>query len=198
MAQIVQISKKATIIEGSQSEIDEIRKKLHDLGFNFENYQYIELKVDEKPTSNISFLNNQQNPTPAPQPKPASVSKPSSEPKPAPQPKPASEPKPAPEPKPAENKPAPQSGFSYEVTPIEGGYQIFIPQSKMDQVLKNFPIVRNRQKNKISKPNPDNPDGNYFFTLKQPYVEFKIYPPEDNVDQHHVIEVALNLLSLNK
>ena len=142
MAQIVQVGKKSTIIEGSEAELNEIRQKLHELGFNFDNYQYIELKEL----------------SPKPQPK---------------------------------SQPKPQK--SYEITKIENGFKILIPDSKLSQITSKFPVVNGHTK-RLRMDNPTVKGGYLFFALKSPYVEFSIYPQES--DDKKVIDIALQLLSL--
>lgn len=210
MADIVKIGKKSTIIEGTEAQINEIRQKLHDLGFNFENYQYIELKpIDNTPKHSNQALVFKMSPAvqqqpaaqPAQNPQPAQKSQPKPTPKPQPAQKPQPKPEPKPQPQPTQKPqpaPASQSDLPYEIIKIENGFQINIPQSKMDLVLSQFPIVRNVQKKRISKPSPNDPNSNYFFILKPQCVEFNVYPPESNVDEHRTKETALRLLSLIK
>ncbi|KAK8833819.1 hypothetical protein M9Y10_009249 [Tritrichomonas musculus] len=166
MAQIVNVGRKSTIIEGSESEINEIRQKLHDLGFNFDNCQYIELKEVSNAYS------------PQPQPSPA--------PKKAPEPQKSSAPQETSTPQSSSQ----ESAFPYKITPIKSGYSILIPQSKLDAVSSLF-----HQKKRLKKDDPNDKKISYFFAFKSPNIEFSVYP-NDSPDENHKIEVALKLLSL--
>lgn len=184
MAQIVNVGRKSTIIEGSESEINEIRQKLHDLGFNFDNCQYIELKE----VSNAYSPQPQPSPAPQKAPEPQKSSAPQQSP--APQKAPEPQKNSAPQETSTPQSSSQESSFPYKITPINNGYSILIPQSKLDAVTSLF-----HQKKRLKKDDPNDKNISYFFAFKPPNIEFSVYP-NDSPDENHKIEVALKLLSL--
>ncbi|OHS95640.1 hypothetical protein TRFO_38236 [Tritrichomonas foetus] len=118
MAQINEISRRTTIIEGSEAQINEIRNKLHDLGIDIQDHLFLELKQTQ--SSNISIAIKQET-LPKSQPeKPPEAAK-------VEQPKPASNPL-----------------SDYPISKTGNGFRISIPDKDIDK-MKQFFGGKNRK-----------------------------------------------------